>query len=231
MTTRYLEQNEAKELICELGRRAYNKGFVSGSDGNLTIKTGDNEIWGTPTGVSKGFMKPENLVKLDLEGNVLEKGELNPSSEIKLHLRIYKENPDINSVVHAHPPYGTVFAIACKPLDEALMPESVVYLGAVPVAEYAKPGSEGVADSIAGFANEYNACFLANHGTLTWGDDAQCLEGFYRLESLEQACKINLHLHHMIQDISPLTREQVDELYDLRKKSGFKRGGVLRILE
>ena len=226
----YLSDAEAKELICELGRRAYSKGYVSGSDGNISIKVGENAVWGTPTGVSKGFMEPEDLVKLDLDGLIMKKGRLNPSSEIKMHLRVYKENPDVTSVVHAHPPIGTAFAIAGKPLDEALMAEGVVYLGAVPVADYALPGTSGVADSVAGFAKDYNACFLANHGTLTWGDDEACLDGFYRLESLEQACNVSMYLHSLIKKIQPLTEGQVEKLYELRKKAGFKRGGILKVL-
>lgn len=227
---KYLSDIQAKELICELGLRAYNRGFVSGSDGNITVKVADDQIWVTPTGVSKGFMTPSMLIRMDLNGNLLEKGELNPTSEIKMHLKLYQENADITSVIHAHPPYGTAFAIAGKTLDEALMAESVVYLGAVPVAKYACPGTQEVAESVGIFAKGYNACFLANHGTLTWGDDKACLDGYYRLESLEQSCKVNIIIHKFLDVISPLTVEQVNELYALRNSAGYKRGGELVVL-
>lgn len=225
---KYLSDNEAKTLICEMGRRAYEKGFVCGSDGNISIKVGDNSIWATPTGVSKGFMSEDWLVKLDLDGNILEMGALKPSSEIKMHLRVYKENADVQAVVHAHPPIGTAYAIAGISLDEALMAEGVVYLGAVPCAKYGTPGTQEVPDSIAPFCKDYNACFLGNHGTLTWADTP--IDAYYRLESLEQACKIHMLLHGVIKQINPLTEENVKVLYDIRKKSNFKRGGIMRIL-
>ncbi|MEG1244638.1 MAG: class II aldolase/adducin family protein, partial [Oscillospiraceae bacterium] len=99
MSYNYMGDMEAKEIICEIGKRAYAKGFVSGSDGNISVRVGANEVWATPTGVSKGFMTPEMLVKLDLDGNVLEEGTLPPTSEIKMHLRVFKENSDVMGVV------------------------------------------------------------------------------------------------------------------------------------
>ena len=107
----YMGDYEAKQLILEVGRRMYNKNFVAANDGNISCKVGDNELWTTPTGVSKGYMTEDILVKVDLDGNIL-RGSTKPSSELKMHLRVYRENPQVKSVVHAHPPVATSFAIA-----------------------------------------------------------------------------------------------------------------------
>ena len=223
----YLSDAQAKAMIVELGKRMYAKGYVSGSDGNITIKVGENVVWATPTGVCKGYMAENMLVKMDLDGNIIEKGEYNSTSEIKMHLRVYKENPDVQAVVHAHPPVGTAFAVAGMEIDEPMMAENVVFLGAIPCAKYAKPGSQEVPDSVAPFCKEYNGCFLANHGTLTWGDNP--LEAYYRLESLENCCNIQLLLKNQLGHANLLTKEQVEELYKLREASGIKRGGKMRV--
>ena len=134
--TVYMSEKDAKKAIIDIGQRMYVKNFVAANDGNISIKTGDNEVWATPTGVSKGFMKKKMLVKVDLDGNILE-GTYKPSSELKMHLRAYKENPKIKSVCHAHPPICTCFAIAGIPLDTPILAEAVITLGNVPVAPYA----------------------------------------------------------------------------------------------
>ncbi|QUI25281.1 class II aldolase/adducin family protein [Vallitalea pronyensis] len=221
----YVSDCEAKSLIVEIGKRMYNKGFVSGSDGNITIKVDDNAVWATPTGVCKGYMTEDMLLKLDLDGHIIEKGDLNSTSEIKMHLRVYKENADIQAVVHAHPPMGTAFSVAGMPIDMPMMAENVVFLGVIPIAPYALPGSQEVPDSVAPFCKDYNGCFLANHGTLTWGENP--LEAYYRLESLENSCYIQTTLTQL-NKMQLLTEEQVNDLYDLRKRAGFKRGGMMK---
>lgn len=179
---RYYSDAEAKSMIIEIGRRMYEKGFVSANDGNISILVDENVLWTTPTMVSKGFMTEEMLVKVDLEGNRLE-GEYEPSSELKMHLRVYRENPTVRAVTHAHPPYSTAFAIANIPLEEPFLAEAITNLGKVPVAPYATPGTQQVPDSITPYCKDHNAVLLQNHGALTWGSSA--LEAYYRLESLE----------------------------------------------
>lgn len=179
---RYFSDAEAKCMIVEIGRRMYDKGFVSANDGNISILVGENVLWTTPTMVSKGFMTEEMLVKVDLDGNCLE-GEYKPSSELKMHLRVYRENPAVRAVTHAHPPYSTAFAIANIPLEESFLAEAVANLGKVPVAPYASPGTQQVPDSIAPYCKDHHAVLLQNHGALTWGTSP--LEAYYRLESLE----------------------------------------------
>ena len=126
---------EIKKEMCEIGRRVYNRGMVAANDGNFAVKLNDHEFLCTPTGVSKGFMTPEYICKVDENGNVLQANKgFRPSSEIKMHMRVYRERPDVQSVVHAHPLYATTFAIAGIPLTQPIMPEAVIALGCVPIA-------------------------------------------------------------------------------------------------
>ena len=132
---------EIKKEICEIGKRIYNDGFVAANDGNISVKVDDNTFFATPTGVSKGYMTPDMICKVDGKGNLKEPNKWRPSSEFKMHLRVYQERPDVNAVVHAHPPIATSFAIAGIPLDKLIMPEAVIFLGAVPIAEYGTPST------------------------------------------------------------------------------------------
>ena len=127
---RYPTDDEAKKLIVEIGRRMYQKNFVAANDGNISCKVDDDIIWTTPTGVSKGFMTEDMMVKMRLDGTVLSRGERGASSEVKMHLRIYNENPEVRGVCHAHPPISTSFAIAGIGLDKAIYPEALVNLWA-----------------------------------------------------------------------------------------------------
>ena len=163
---RYPTDDEAKKLIVEIGRRMYQKNFVAANDGNISCKVDDDIIWTTPTGVSKGFMSEDMMVKMRLDGTVLSQGERGPSSEVKMHLRIYNENPEVRGVCHAHPPISTSFAIAGIGLDKAIYPEALVNLGTVPCVHYEAPGSQGIPDSIAPYCRDYNALLLANHGAV-----------------------------------------------------------------
>ncbi|WP_102275161.1 class II aldolase/adducin family protein [Cytobacillus massiliigabonensis] len=219
----YYTDNEAKNLICEIGRRVYNKNFVAANDGNISIKVGPNTIWATPTGVSKGFMTPDMMVKMDLEGNVIS-GEMKPSSEVKMHLRVYNENPEVNAVVHAHPPVATSFAIAGVSLDKPISPEAVVLLGTVPVAPYATPGTQEVPDSIAPFCKDYNAVLLANHGALTWGSDI--IQAYFRMESLEHYALMLMYSNNIINKANELNPTQISDLINIRKSMGIQTGGV-----
>ena len=190
MATPYPSEAQARAEILAVGKKIYQRGLVAANDGNLSVRVGDNAIWVTPTGVSKGDMTEDMLVKLDLEGNVL-MGDRKPSSEVRMHLRIYQEDPEVRAVVHAHPPAATAFACAGIPLDKPLLQEGVVQLGTVPVAPYALPGSQGVADSVAPFCKDYRAVLLEYHGAVTWGDTMQ--QAHYRLECLEQTALVTLH--------------------------------------
>lgn len=177
-----------REKICNIGKRMFEREFVAANDGNISCKINENEILITPTGVSKGFMNPDMLVKLDLEGNVLQ-GDMEPSSETPMHIQVYKKNKDIEAIVHAHPIYATAFAIAGKALDKKLMPEVVVFLGPVPVAEYGTPGTEELPNAVEKYLENYNAVLLENHGTLTWG--ATLKDAYFATERLEFYAKLS----------------------------------------
>lgn len=152
-------EGKAKEEICQIGKLLFDKGFVVANDGNISIRISEDEIIITPTRVSKGFLTPEMLVKVNRKGEVLE-GRFKPSSRLKMHLRVYEEGPDVRAVVHAHPPYATAYAVAGIPLDQAMMPEAVVLVGTVPIATYGTPSNEEVPNAIAVHVKNHQALFL-----------------------------------------------------------------------
>ena len=221
---RYPTDAEAKKLIVEIGRRMYAKNFVAANDGNISCKVDENTIWTTPTGVSKGFMTEDMLVKLRLDGTVISQGERGPSSEVKMHLRVYNENPEVGGVCHAHPPISTSFAIAGMSLDRAIYPEALVNLGTVPCVHYETPGSQGIPDSVAPYCRDYNALLLANHGALAWGKDV--MEGWYRLESTERYVLVIMYTGNIIGKANVLSCDQVGELVEIRRRMGISSGGI-----
>src|SRR5262249_46017031 len=133
--------HQIKLEICDIGRRIYNRGFAAGNDGNISYRLGPNEVLCTPTMVSKGFLKPEELCTCDMEGNQLT-GRKKRTSEVLLHLAIMKERPDVKSVVHCHPPHATAFAVAREPIPQCVLPEVEVFLGDVPITRYETPGGQ-----------------------------------------------------------------------------------------
>ena len=225
-TNQYLTDSEAKKMITEVGRRMYMKNFVAANDGYISCKTDEKIIWTTPTGVSKGFMSEDDMVKMNLDGEIIEQGEKAPSSEVKMHLCIYKERNDVKAVCHAHPPVSTSFAIAGIALNQAIYPEAIVNLGVVPCVHYETPGSQQLPDSIAPYVREYNALLLANHGVVTWG--TSLTEAWYRMESIEHYAMIVMYTSHIIGKANALSCEQIDELIKIREKMGITSGNVPR---
>ena len=213
---------ELRAQIVEAGKRLYTRGLVAANDGNISARTSDNEIWATPTNVSKGFMTEEMLVRLDLDGNVLE-GALKPSSEVKMHLEIYKRSPDVMSVCHAHPPAATTYAAAGVPLDKAFLQETVVLLGIIPVAPYQMPGSPELALGAAEFCPDYNGVLLEHHGLVTWG--ASVSQALHRLEGIEFYATVSMNLRMMGLE-RPMTHGQIEKLLELRPAWGITGGGV-----
>ena len=220
---KYMTDFEAKKAIIDIGKRMYDRGFVAANDGNISCKVGPNALWTTPTGVSKGFMTQDMLVKVDLSGKVL-LGRTKPSSELKMHLRVYEENPDLMAVTHAHPPVATSFAIAGISLDRPILTEAILTLGTIPIAHYATPGTYEVPDSIAPYVNTHNGVLLANHGALSWGKDPY--QAFYRLESIEYYANIMMYTGNIIGRSNELSCGQIDELLDIRKNLGVTAGGT-----
>ena len=149
MEEKMQSEYEIKKQICDIGKRIYNRGMVAANDGNISVKINEHEFLCTPTGVSKGFMTPEYICKVDKEGKVIQANKgFKPSSEMKMHMRVYKERPDVKSVVHAHPMYATGYAIAGKALTQPIMPEAVITLGCVPVAKYGTPSTNEIPDAV-----------------------------------------------------------------------------------
>ena len=207
-------EQQIKEYICQIGERIYDRQYVAANDGNISVKLSENEIIITPTGVSKGFMTPDMLIKVDKYGNVIE-GDLDPSSETKMHLQVYEEQPDIGAVVHAHPPYATSFAVAGQPLDEKILPEAVILLGTVPVAEYGTPSTKEIPEAVKPYLEDNSAVLLENHGVLTWGTDLK--EAHFRLESLELYAKV-AKLSKSLPGEKELSDENVERLIQLREE-------------
>lgn len=165
------QERELRERICEIGRCLWLKGMVAANDGNISVRLGEDRILCTPTGTSKGFLRPELLPIVDSGGEIVEFAGVQPSSEMKMHLRVYATDPSVRAVVHAHPPFATLWAVKGRSLTNRMLPEAIVAMGDVPLAPYATPSTEGVGDSIAGFVTGHRACLLEHHGALTWGPD------------------------------------------------------------
>ncbi|MFK5883308.1 MAG: class II aldolase/adducin family protein [Candidatus Izemoplasma sp.] len=218
--SKYLTETVARKEIVKVGKRLYENGFVAANDGNISVKISDHEIIVTPTGVSKGYMTEDELVKMTTSGIIL--GGSRPSSEVKMHLEVYKQNRNVTAVVHAHPPISTAFAVTHTPLDVPIIAEAVVLLGNVPIAPYAKPGTDEVPNSISKFVNTHNAVLLANHGLLTWGTTLD--EAHFRMESAEHYCKILLYAKQ-IGVPQEFNERQIDELIEIRHSLGFSTGG------
>jgi len=210
---------EIKKQICEIGKRIYDRGMVAANDGNISVKISDNEFLCTPTGVSKGFMTPEYICKVDKEGKVIQaNGNFKPSSEIKMHMRVYAQRPDVKSVVHAHPIYATSFAIAGIPLTQPIMPEAVISLGCVPIAEYGTPSTNEIPDAVEKYLQHYDAVLLENHGALSFSDSL--INAYYKMESLEFYAQLLYHAR-ALGGPKELSKAQVERLYEIRRQFGM----------
>ncbi len=205
----YISEAEGRSLICEIGRRMYGRGFVAANDGNISVLIGKNEVLCTPTGVSKGFMSGEDLIVIDRTGNKL-RGKGEPSSEMKLHLKIYELNETAKAVVHAHPVNATALSVAGLSLEKPILTESVVSVGPVPLAPYATAGTDEVPEAAAPYCKDYKALLLANHGAVTW--DADLMKAWYRMESLEQSAEIFIKAEFVIGKVNYLDDEKVRKL-------------------
>ncbi len=204
--------------IVEAGRRIYNRNFVAANDGNISARVDSRRVVITPSGVSKGFMKPEDLIVVDYDGNVLE-GRKKPSSELFMHLQIFKDRPDVNGVVHAHPPKATGFAVAGIPLTQCVLPEVIVTLGGVPLAEYGTPGTEEFFKPVLKYLQDYDAFLLENHGALTIGPDV--MSAYYRMETLEHFAHIAM-VAIQLGKLQTLKEADVQKLIGLRERFGIQ---------
>jgi L-fuculose-phosphate aldolase len=216
-----------REQMCEIGRRVYNKGFAAANDGNISYRLGADRVLCTPTRVSKGFMKPDDLCIVDLDGKQVS-GKRPRSSEILLHLTIMKARADVRSVVHCHPPHATAFAVAREPIPKCVLPEIEVFLGEVAISPYETPGSQSFADTVLPFVKDTDTILLANHGTVTYGSDLE--DAYFKTEIIDAYCRI-LILAKQIGRVNYYTDQKAAELIRLKPKLGIPDPRLERGLE
>jgi len=215
MTTRNEEQLRAE--IVEVGRRMYARGYVASNDGNISARLDDRRFLTTPTAVSKGYMTPDMMVIVDDGGNRLV-GERKASSELKMHLEIYRNRPDVNAVVHAHPPLATGFAVAGIPLTRAVLAEVITTLGSIPIAEYATPSTAELPEAVRKYIKAHDGILLANHGAVTCGDSVT--SAYHKMETIEHFAKISL-VARLLGRENLISRDEVERLQGLRGTYGI----------
>jgi L-fuculose-phosphate aldolase len=212
-----MTESALRDAIVEVGRRLYARGYTASNDGNISVRLDGGRLLMTPRSVCKGFMTPDMMCITDLDGKKLA-GERDPSSEMQMHLEVYRQRPDANAVVHAHPPIATGFAVAGIPLDRAVLAEVVTTLGSVPIAEYATPSTKELPAAVAKYVKAHDGMLLANHGALTLGADV--FGAYYKMETIEHFATISL-VARLLGGERLLSRREVDRLQGLRGMYGI----------
>jgi L-fuculose-phosphate aldolase len=207
-------EEEYRADLVKVCRLIYDKGWVAMNDGNVSIRLDDNRILCTPTAVSKGMVELDDIIVCDMQGNKLA-GKREGTSEIAMHNTIYSMRPDVQSVVHAHPPVATGFATAGRALDKALLPEVIIQLGAVPLAAYGLPGTPALSEGMLPLIPQYDALLLENHGCTTYGRDVW--EAFFRMEMVEHFARITF-VAEMLGGARALPRQEVEKLFAARQR-------------
>lgn len=211
-------ERETREKIVEVGRLIYERGFIAASDGNISARLDDGRFLTTPTMACKGRMTEDMLVLVDIDGRKLRRDERNPSSEFSMHREIYQRRADIHAIVHAHPPFGTGFAVSNVALDKPLLSEVILTLGCVPLTAYGTPSTKELSDSLAPFIPHHDALLLANHGAVTYGPDLDT--AYYRMETLEHFAKITL-IARIVGRPKELPADAIEKLLDVRERAGY----------
>lgn len=209
-----------KELMCDIGRRIWLKGFCAGNEGNHSYRLSEDRFLCTPTGISKGQLKPDDLCVVDAEGKQVS-GKRARTSEMLLHLFIYKNRPDIRAVIHSHPPHATAFAIAGMELPTCIHPEAEVFLGRVPTAKYVTPGDTRLGETLAPYIKDSNTILLSNHGTVSFGSSLD--DAYYKLEIVDAYSRILL-LAKQLGYVQTLTNDEMKELLALKARFGMSDG-------
>lgn len=210
-------ERQHREEIVRFGRMLHGRGFVAATDGNLSVRLDPETVLSTPTGMSKGMMEPEDLVVVDMKGRkVLGRREV--SSEIGMHLLIYRLRPDARGIVHAHPPTATGYAAAGLPLNQALISEIVLALGCIPLARYATPGTAELVEALEPLVPQYDAILMANHGVVTYGEDLT--RAYMKMETVEHFAHIALVTHQLGRQ-QLLTESDVGKLLEARERYGI----------
>jgi L-fuculose-phosphate aldolase len=209
------EQTARRDLIkiCHL---MYERSYVVSSDGNVSIQLDDGRVLATPTMTCKGRMTEELLAITDLEGRAL--NDKRASSELAMHLLVYRERPDVKAVCHAHPPHGTAFAVAGLPIDQPILSEVILTLGCVPLAEYGTPSTQELTDAMRPLVKHHNALLMANHGAVAYGADLW--QAWDRLETLEHTARIAI-LSRVLGGSRNLSPDAIEKLINVREASGY----------
>jgi L-fuculose-phosphate aldolase len=208
------KERQARREILHLGRMLHQRGYVAATDGNLSVRLDKNRILATPTSMSKAALRSSDLVTVDMEGNPIA-GRHHVSSEIAMHLLIYKLRPEITGVVHAHPPTATGFAAAGLALDQPLVCEVVIGLGSIPLAEYGTPGTSELCETLQPLVSRYDAILMSNHGVVTYGETLN--HAYMKMETVEHFAQIAL-VTHLLGRQNPLKHEALEKLLLARSK-------------
>jgi L-fuculose-phosphate aldolase len=211
-------EDEHRRDICAVGRWIHERAYVASTDGNISVRLDPRRILTSPTNISKGMMSPGDMVITDLRGNKLN-GHRAPSSELAMHLLIYRLRPDVNAVCHAHPPTATGYAAAGLPLNRAILAELVVSLGCIPVARYGTPGTQELTDAIEPLIAGHDAILMANHGVVTYGQDL--LTAFFRMETTEHFARVAIVTELLGKQVL-LSGRDVEKLLAARARYGIQ---------
>ncbi len=211
-------EQQFREDIVQIGRLMFEKDWIAASDGNITVRLPDGKILATPAGMCKGMLNTADLILCDLDGRKIA-GDREPTSEMGMHLTIYRMRPDALAVVHAHPPVATGFAVAGRELNLGLLPEVIVGLGSVPLAEYGTPGTPALSQGMLPYLGKYDALLLANHGAVAWGETV--FQAFFRMEKVEHFARVTL-VAELLGGARALPRAEIEKLFAARARYGVK---------
>ncbi len=209
---------QLKQQVIDVCHRVYNKGWVASNDGNVSVRVDHERVLCTPTGVSKGLLTPDDLCVIDMDGEKVEgAGDRKPSSEMKVHLMAYKERSDVSGVVHAHPPYGTGYALAGLSLGECKLPEVIIQLGTIPLTQYGLPGTDELPDKMREYIHQSDAFLMELHGVFTVGRGV--LDSYFKMETVEHFAKIDF-IARQLGGAQLFTKERAEELLAARERYG-----------
>jgi L-fuculose-phosphate aldolase len=211
-----MDEQTARREIVRVGQLMYERSYVVSSDGNISVRLDDGRIVATPTMTCKGRMTEESLAVTDGEGKPL--SDRNPSSELAMHILIYRERRDVKAVCHAHPPHGTAFAVAGLAIDQPILSEVILTLGCVPLAAYGTPSTDELTEAMRPLVKHHNALLMANHGAVAYGSDLW--QAFDRLETLEHTARIAI-LSHILGGSRNLPADAIEKLINVREAAGY----------
>ena len=211
---------DIRKEMCDIGHRVWLRGYCAGNEGNHSVRISEDRVLCTPTGVSKGFLTPDQITIVDMEGQQIDKkNKMRRTSEVLLHLQIYKARPNVRSVIHSHPPHATAFAMANIPIPEGIHPEAEVFLGKVPTAPYTTPSYKELGESVIAVMNQdTNTVMMGNHGAVCF--DTSLTGAYYKLEILDAYCRILL-LTLSLGRVNQLTPREMHDLLEVKAKFGM----------